>query len=430
MQPETANVRISQIIFDEIVYPRKDHDPVLVQRYADSLEEIEAAGRLLALSPDLKLLDGKHRWLAYRKRYDGEDREIQALIYPVTTPHEQLKLACKLNADHGWQLTEDDKEADAKALYAFGMSYDEIAVALSVGKAKISAWLARTVKENKDNRDRRIIEMWMAYHTQEEIATRIKEPIGTVKRLLGDGEDSLVRKVLQNQTNQAAYSHATDFDSPPYTVWKQQEKTPGSSHFGNSEVRFVDNLLYRYTQPFDVMVDPFAGGGSTIDICRKRWRRYWVSDRKPIPEREDQIRKHDVTDGLPPLHRWQDVKLVYLDPPYWRQAAGQYSNDPEDLANMALDRFTDTLAGIINAFAKKLSPGAVIALLMQPTQWKADNHEFTDHVADMIRLVKLPIDMRVQCPYESQQCTAQMVEWGKKNRNWLVLSRELVIWRV
>ena len=93
-------------------------------------------------------------------------------------------------------------------------------------------------------------------------------------------------------------------------------------------------------------------------------------------------------------------------------------------------RFTSTLAGIINGFAKKLSPGAVIALLMQPTQWKAPEREFTDHVADMLRNINLRIDMRVSCPYESQQCTAQMVEWAKKNRKVLVLSRELVIWRV
>jgi site-specific DNA-adenine methylase len=55
----------------------------------------------------------------------------------------------------------------------------------------------------------------------------------------------------------------------------------GSQHFGNSEVRWLDNLLYLYTQPFDIVVDPFAGGGSTIDVCKKRFRRYWVSDRKP-----------------------------------------------------------------------------------------------------------------------------------------------------
>ncbi|MGI8567578.1 MAG: hypothetical protein ACR2KT_00050 [Methylocella sp.] len=33
-----------------------------------------------------------------------------------------------------------------------------------------------------------------------------------------------------------------------------------TSHFGNSEVRWLDNLLYLYTKPFDVVVDTFASG--------------------------------------------------------------------------------------------------------------------------------------------------------------------------
>lgn len=139
---------------------------------------------------------------------------------------------------------------------------------------------------------------------------------------------------------------------------------------------------------------------------QKRFRRYWVSDRKPVPERAHQIREHDLTAGLPKVPRWRDVKLVYLDPPYWKQAEGQYSQDEADLANMPLEQFTETLASIINGFAKKLSPSAVIALLMQPTQWKAPERAYTDHVADMIRAIRLPIKLRVQCPYESQQCTA------------------------
>jgi hypothetical protein len=54
--------------------------------------------------------------------------------------------------------------------------------------------------------------------------------------------------------------HAVGFDPPIYNVWKQQEKSSGSQHFDNSEPRWVDNLLYLYTQPFDIVADPFAGG--------------------------------------------------------------------------------------------------------------------------------------------------------------------------
>ena len=99
-----------------------------------------------------------------------------------------------------------------------------------------------------------------------------------------------------NKVDQSAAEHATDFTPPIYNIWKQQEKTNGSSHFGNSEVRWLDNLLYLYTKPFDVVLDPFAGGGSTIDVCKRRFRRNMLSDRKPIVERETEIRQYDLID--------------------------------------------------------------------------------------------------------------------------------------
>ncbi len=130
------------------------------------------------------------------------------------------------------------------------------------------------------------------------------------------------------------------------------------------------------------------------------------------------------------MPRWEDVRLVYLDPPYWKQAAGQYSKDKSDLSNMDLEEFNKILSGTISAFSKKLKAGAAIALIIQPTQWNAPKKEFTDHVGDMLRAVKLPVDMRFSVPYESQQCNAQMVEWAKDNKRCLVLTREIVVWRV
>jgi hypothetical protein len=236
------------------------------------------------------------------------------------------------------------------------------------------------------------------------------------------------QKILEH--NQACADHSHEFSRPLYNVWKQQEKSEGSSHFGNSEVAWVDRLLYLYTSPFDIVVDPFAGGGSTLDVCKTRFRRCWLSDRKPIDERKHEIREADIAACLPPLFkRWSEVKLVYLDPPYWKQAEGQYSDDAEDLANMPLDKFNATLCGIVNAFAKKLTD-AYIALIIQPTQWNAPERQFTDHVGDMLRLVCLPVEMRYSVPYESQQCNAQMVEWAKEHKRCLVLTRELIVWKV
>jgi transposase len=422
-------IKLSDIVFDEGLYPRVNgHDPETVQTYARDMEQIEAAGKFISVNADNILLDGRHRMLAYKKLADGKDDVVvQVFRHSVQSPLESFRLACFLQ-DKGKALSNDDRVASAKRLYALGdQSQKEIAKSLGVSQSTVANWLSRTLKEEKERKRDKAFAMWLSCHTQEEIAEAVEVDQKTITNWETD-----FRKISEDDK----FLNSPDFETPIYNVWKQQTKTAGVNHFGNSEVRWLDNLLYLYTNPADIVVDPFAGSGSTIDLCKKRQRRYWVSDRKPIVEREHEIRRHDLVADtgvqMPPVPRWKDVKLVYLDPPYWLQAQGQYSQDPSDLANMPLEQFNETLAGIIHGFAKKLKNGEprYIALIIQPTQWKAPERQFIDHVGDMLRLVKLPVDMRFSVPYESQQCNAQMVEWAKAHRKCLVLTRELVVWRV
>jgi hypothetical protein len=95
-------------------------------------------------------------------------------------------------------------------------------------------------KKLKAKRDAKIFELWMACHTQEEIAEAVKLD----RTVVGDICKTFVETVLENQNHKTAADHATDFTPPIYNVWKQQTKTEGSTHFGNSEIRWLDNLLY------------------------------------------------------------------------------------------------------------------------------------------------------------------------------------------
>lgn len=427
MQPNQVSIKLSDIVFDEGIYPRVEgHDPVTVQVYARDIEQIEAAGKFISVNARLVLLDGRHRMLAYKKNANGDDSvSVTVFKYDIESPLESFRLACQLQ-DKGKALSHDDRVSSAKRLYALGdQSQASIASSIGVSQSTVSSWLSRTLKEEKEQKTKTAFSMWLACHTQEEIADAVKVTQPTV---LAWEKEFIKISECDNFIN------SQDFTPPIYNVWKQQTKSEGTKHFGNSEVRWVENLLYLYTKPADIVVDPFAGGGSTIDVCKKRQRRYFVSDRKPIVEREHEIRTHDLVSvegrvQMPSVPRWKDVKLVYLDPPYWIQAQGQYSQDETDLANMDLDKFSATLSGIVAAFSKKLSD-AYIALIIQPTQWKAQDRKFVDHVGDLLRSIKLPVEMRFSVPYESQQCNAQMVEWAKENKKCLVLTREIIVWRV
>lgn len=450
-----AKIAVDAVVFRDDLYPRVESSATTVQKYAEDLSVLPA----IEVNQKNELIDGRHRFLAHKKR---EAKEIEVIVTETRDDDHLLELAIERNAKFGYQLSTSDKQTMARRIYRNapveerGAKKQRLAELLSMSYATINTWLGRIDKDTKEERDAAVQNLFLQCFTQPEIAEAVGMPQASVNGLLSEiqefkipiipgqygelltdktgkalkaAEDERQEKIIAANREQA--EHAAGFDPPIYNIWKQQTKSEGSSHFGNSEVRWVDNLLYLYTKPFDVVVDPFGGGGSTLDICRQRFRRCWISDRKPIEERAKEIRQLEVSgDSLPPLaKRWSEVKFVYLDPPYWKQAEGQYSDDPSDLGNMSLEDFNQSLAGVINGFAKKVKD-AHIALIIQPTQWKSPNREFTDHIGDMLRAVKLPVAMRYSVPYESQQCTPQMVDWAKDNKQTLVLTREIVVWRV
>lgn len=422
------NIRLSDIVFDESLYPRKEHDPLTVQKYTSCIDEIENSGNLITISSDKRLLDGKHRWLAYRTVFETDkDKEIPVYIDDTIGEAQLFKVAIGLNAQHGYQLSQSDKKDCAVKMFNMRISPEEIQKALSVSKRTVSNWLEAPLKDQRERANQTIMDMYLACYSQEEIATAVDLPRQTVTDKINIFAD------MSNlaKSGKTLANHEEDgFQIPLFNLWRKSKITTDLKHFGNTEITWLDNLIYLYTKPFDIVIDPFAGSGSTIDLCKKRLRRFYVSDRKPIVSREKEIRKHDLTiDGIPKPPQWKDVSLVYLDPPYWKQAEGEYSDDKEDLANMSLDDFHENLFSIIDGFAKKIPGGAKIALIIQPTQWRSENKTFNDHIADMIRRVKLPIIQRIQAPYTTQQANAQMVEWAKENKQLLVISREIIVWQ-
>jgi len=420
--PDIVEIQLSEVVYRDDLYPRIKPDAATIQRYAENLEVLPP----IEVNQNGILIDGFHRWTAHRK---NEAPTIRAIVTQTASENEVYALAIERNSTHGLQMNNEDKKSSAIRLYAAGTGYskEDIARILSVSTRSVTGYLTDVDKQLREDRKQRISDMWMACYTSEEIADAVGVSRQSVDGLLPKMEE------LPNSAKVLSKFQDQDFSPPLYNVWSFAKKTNAVGHFGNTEQRIVDNLLYLYTEPFDIVVDPFAGGGSTIDICRYRSRRYWASDRKPIVERENEIRKLDIVEDVPPLNkRWSDVTLTYLDPPYWKQAENQYSTDAEDLANQPLEEFTDNLIGVVNRIAERQSRG-VIALIIQPTQWRSDNRQFTDHIMHLVTGVnqkRLRLENRISCPYSTEQCTPQQVEWAKANKQLLVISRELIVWKL
>src|SRR5262249_46663944 len=149
--------------------------------------------------------------------------------------------AIQRNASHGLQLSQEDKRDMARRIYSATPERDreakkkELARILSVSERTVRDWLSRIDKDSKEARDRRIFDLWLAGHTQEEIAAEANCDQKTVANVVS-GETADLPNFLKSHP---AADHATDFTPPLYNVWKQQEKTAGESHFGDSEVSII-----------------------------------------------------------------------------------------------------------------------------------------------------------------------------------------------
>lgn len=422
-KPEIKEVKLNAITFDEKIYPRSRHDPKLVQRYAETIDVIEAAQNYISVTSDLRLLDGRHRQLAYATAFPNElDKKIKVFVYPISDDDAAFDLAAQLNSSAGWQMTEDDKCRAACKMYARAnrKPQTEIAKTLGVGIQKVNNWLSEILERERKEREEKMWQLWLSCHDEIEIASTVGFDKAHVSRFLAKSCGDFREKDSQLFSN---------FQSEIYTLWNFGKSINEIKHFGNIPPEILDNLLYYYTKPFDVVFDPFAGGGMTIDVCSQRMRRYYVSDLTPIATRGDAIRTWDITNGLPPDLPVPD--LVLLDPPYWKQAEGKYSDKKTDLANMSLDSFIANISNIAKLVKQKWHgnrPNGRLALIIGT--WK-NNGCYLDLPFLCYKAIEkyLELNVRIQVPYSTQIHGGAFVSIAKEKRELLYLSRDLMVFK-
>lgn len=422
------------VVFDKRFYPRGEPSPNKIKEYEELLDVLPP----IVINQDKILIDGAHRLFAFLNK----ERAI---------PYEQVKTiddddislkAIELNARHGFQLTQ--KEKKNKILEFYGKfvnkearSFDvaRLKQAFSIPDSTFSDWTKDLEERLEGQRLERILALHLQCKTQEEIAKEIGLTQKQVSIKLTDIEEK-VKEIYQNPNSEIGIKYSflkekcnvlAEFTPKLYNIWNESKLTNDTEHFGSWPIEFMENLLYYYTEPFDIVFDPFAGGGTTIDACKKWFRKYYVSDRKPIETREE-IKEWDIANGLP--EGLKAPNFVFLDPPYWKQSEGKYSEDKEDLANVSLETFYSSLETFIKELKKRMKPKSYIALVIQGTQWK-NKLQLEDHAFKLYKILEkhFEFEQRIICPYSTQQYNAQQVEIAKTEKVMLTLYRDLLIFK-
>lgn len=407
-------MKCNDVRFVKELYPRlKPHDDV-VERYRDALEQLPP----IVVARGGVLVDGYHRWQAHVR----ENRDdINAEDLGDLTDAEIVRESYRRNAIHGEQMSKSEKKAAARHLYSTaGGTEDEryalIAETLSLTLDSAKKYAAEARQAEKRDQETKAWDLWLDCASQTAIAEQLGVPQPTVSRWLSIREQS------------------SEMNSPPdsrqhFDVWQfatADQDSGSQSYFGAVPPQVIENLLWFYTEPGDVVVDLFAGSGTTVDVAKSMGRRVWASDiRGNHYSPHLPIHTHDAAAGWPGAAP-KKADLVFLDPPYWKQAKGRYSTELGELAELDdLRDFYDAWAQVVKTVVERTSR---VAYIISPTQ--EDDGSVVDHATDMLAPFHdagWRVQRRIIVPYSTQQATGQQVTWARENRRMLKLYRDLIV---
>ena len=154
------------------------------------------------------------------------------------------------------------------------------------------------------------------------------------------------------------------------TLWDFPRQSYGGSPKGNNKyagvtpAELIWNLVWKYTEPGDLVVDPMCGSGTTLDVCKEEGRRAICYDIAPPPNRKDIVKNDARKIPLPDNH----VDLVFIDSPYGDNI--RYNEDPNCIGKISSEtaEFYDELEKVIKESNRILKPGKVLGWLIGD-QW-------------------------------------------------------------
>lgn len=152
------------------------------------------------------------------------------------------------------------------------------------------------------------------------------------------------------------------------TLWDYPKQSYGRIPKGNNKYPGVTpafiiyNMIKRYTEPGDLVVDPMAGSGTTLDVCKEEGRKSICYD--IAPTRPDVIQNDARKIPLPD----ESVDMIFIDSPYGDNV--RYNDLPQNIGNISAEneKFFDELEKVMKESHRVLKPGKVLGWLIGD-QW-------------------------------------------------------------
>lgn len=152
------------------------------------------------------------------------------------------------------------------------------------------------------------------------------------------------------------------------TLWDYPRQSYGKAPKGDNKYAGVTpafaiyNMIKRYTEPGDLVLDPMAGSGTTLDVCVEEGRKCKAFDVNPVrPEIvQNDARKIPLAD--------ESVDMVFIDSPYGDNI--DYNDQPANIGKLSAesDEFYRALDMVMAECHRVMKPGKVLGWLIGD-QW-------------------------------------------------------------
>jgi len=190
-----------------------------------------------------------------------------------------------------------------------------------------------------------------------------------------------MEKIIKNKPN---------FDTT--TLWDFPTQNYGDKPHGNNKYPGVTpafiiwNLLQRYTNNNDLVVDPMCGSGTTIDVCKEEGRRSLGFD--IVPFRND-IQQADAR-ALP--LRAEIADFVFIDSPYSDNI--KYNDHPDNIGNISCENisFFEELEKVTEEIYRILKPSRYMAWLIGDQAKKGIFTPVSHNLYDILVKYFKPVD--------------------------------------
>jgi hypothetical protein len=408
-----GTIHLDAIVFEEKHYPRCKPDTTRIEKYVDDMRKGDIFPPIILLEGNNSLIDGYHRWKArikYNRLYasflseefaDGLPKPTEDLPCQWHTLPEgvlQLLYASKFQNKQGLAKSNSDDRDTARRAYLAqpGISKALLEDYIGVSRHKLAEFLRDLEAKHEETVHHSLLRLDMLGWTQDEMALALEHIFpgskGTSQKTVSNifSKNGTVAKITEEcvGSNHSVETLAKRSDMPLILAWALKLASVDDIgrfkalaitiqpydvlHFQECDDRFgtdaypgripgqlIAHVLYWFTKPGDVVIDPMAGGGTVPDVCLALGRKCYAYDINHS-DRIDIIPHNLATDGWP--ERTKKADLVVWDPPYFRKKDDGYPDG--SISRLERGPYLDFFKKTFTDLQQLVKRGTALAFLM------------------------------------------------------------------